>query len=257
MNGIHGLTAIHLANILLRCPELVQLTLKRCLVNIIPVLNILRASCPKLQYFEYERNRYCQQFDTYHHPLQQHRFISDIVEEEQFTVQKQCMIKKNWVRIEIKQTNMLTDIIVHNLLYYNNTADHLKHLDLSGNILLSDAALTKQPLRYLKEIHLKECYGINERGIERIIQQSPLLEIISLSCLVVINNDIFYALAKSEYLKKVDFSYCNLSNVSFEAIKYFIDQRKSTLKRCIFDYTTHLSVEALMYTIKNLKRGVI
>ncbi|KAG2237286.1 hypothetical protein INT48_009019 [Thamnidium elegans] len=252
LESIHGLTACHLANVLVRCPALVKLSLIRCLVNIIPVFNILRITCPKLRYFEYERNRYCQQFDVFQHTEERRLANRAIV--QQLGKQKNMMIKNEWVHVEIRLTNMLTDSMVQNILYLR---DGLEVLDLSGNMLLSDIALTKQPLKALRILCLKECYGITFKGLECIIRQSPLLEEIDLSCLSVINNDILYALAKCARLRKVNFSYCKLSRVSSDAIKYFIDQRKETLQQCILDYTVYVSTDVLMYTIKNLKRGTI
>lgn len=257
LESIHGLTACHLANVLVRCPVLVRLSLIRCLVNIVPVFNILRVACPKLRYFEYERNRYCQQFDVFPHTEERSRLTNRAVvqpQQQQLGKQKDMTIKNNWVHVEIRQTNMLTDFMVQNMLYLR---DGLEVLDLSGNVLLSDAALTKQPLKSLRILCLKECYGISFKGLECIIRQSPLLEEIDLSCLAVINNDILYALAKCTRLKKVNFSYCKLSRVSADAIKYFIDQRKETLQQCILDYTVYVSTDVLLYTIKNLKRGTV
>ncbi|SAM02332.1 hypothetical protein [Absidia glauca] len=58
LSGIHGLTATHLAAILLRCPDLIELTLENCMVNIIPVINILCYSCPRLEQLHYHRNNF-------------------------------------------------------------------------------------------------------------------------------------------------------------------------------------------------------
>ncbi|CAO3649089.1 unnamed protein product [Cunninghamella echinulata] len=60
LSSIHGLTTIHLATILLRCPYLIHLELNRCLVNLIPIINILRFSCPQLEVLSYHRNRFTQ-----------------------------------------------------------------------------------------------------------------------------------------------------------------------------------------------------
>lgn len=58
LSGIHRLTAAHLAAILLRCPNLIELTLENCMVNIIPVINILCYSCPCLEQLHYHRNNF-------------------------------------------------------------------------------------------------------------------------------------------------------------------------------------------------------
>lgn len=60
LSTIHGLSTIHLATILFRCPYLIHLELDRCLINLIPIINILRFSCPQLEILSYHRNRYTQ-----------------------------------------------------------------------------------------------------------------------------------------------------------------------------------------------------
>ncbi|KAI8885649.1 hypothetical protein K501DRAFT_164806, partial [Backusella circina FSU 941] len=59
LTGIHGMTIGHLASVVLRCPFLERLVIKRSLVNIIPVLNIIYSGyCQKLKYLLFERNKY-------------------------------------------------------------------------------------------------------------------------------------------------------------------------------------------------------
>lgn len=255
LSGIHGFTASHLANILVRCPNLVRLVLNKCLVNIIPIFNILGIACPNLQYFEYDRNRYCQQFDIFHH--QQRRL--GIAISGQPKRLEQHLIKKEWIQLKIRLTNMLTDSIIQHILYDDITRGSLQVLDLSGNSLISDRGLLldNHPMKNLKSLCLKECFGLSSKGIEQIIQQSPLLETIDLSCLSIINNDILYALVQCKKLSIVNLSYCKLSLVSEDAVIYFIEKRKDTLKRLILDYATFVSTELLVYTIKKLKRDII
>lgn len=255
LSGIHGFTASHLANILIRCPNLGRLILKKCLVNIIPIFNILVIACPNLQYLEYDRNRYCQQFDIFHH---QQRRMGIAISGEPKRFEKH-LIKKKWVGLKIRLTNMLTDSIIQHVLYDDLTRASLQVLDLSGNLLISDRGLLldNHPTKSLKSLCLKECFGLSSKGIEQIIRQSPLLEKIDLSCLSVINDDVLYALVQCKKLTIVDFSYCSLSLVSEDAIIYLIENRKDTLKRLILDYATFVSTELIVYTIKKLKRSII
>lgn len=256
LSGIHGFTASHLTNILLRCPTLIRLVLNKCLVNIIPIFNILAIACPNLQYFEYDRNRYCQQFDIFQH---QQRRLGISLSGQQSKLLEQYLIKKKWIGLKIRLTNMLTDLILQHILYDDTTRASLEVLDLSGNLLLSDNGLLMEnhPMKHLKSLCLKECFGLSSKGIEQLIQQSPLLETIDLSCLSIINDDILYALVQCKKLSVVDFSYCSLSLVSEDAIIYLIENRKDTLKRLILDYTTFISTELIVFTIKKLKRGII
>ncbi|KAG2197426.1 hypothetical protein INT47_005679, partial [Mucor saturninus] len=256
LSGIHGFTASHLTNILIRCPTLVRLVLNKCLVNIIPIFNILAIACPNLQYFEYDRNRYCQQFDIFHH---QQRRLGIAISSQQPKRLEQHLIKKKWIGLKIRLTNMLTDLIVQHILYDDTTRGSLQVLDLSGNLLITDHGLLLEnhPMKNLKSLCLKECFGLSSKGVEQAIQQSPLLETIDLSCLSIVNDNILYALVQCKRLSIVDLSYCSLSLVSEDAIIYLIENRKDTLKRLILDYTTFVSTELIVLTIKKLKRGIV
>lgn len=255
--GIHGLTATHLASILIRCPNLKRLQLKRCLVNIIPVLNILKFCCPKLQYFEYERNRYNQHSDNYSDRLSspQQRQLPQRKSQDGQYISKEYP----WIQFKIQLTNMLTDSIVHNLLRDSKSRTSIESLDLQGSFLLSDRGLLveKEPMKNLKYLCLKDCFGLTTKGIERILLQSPLLVDVDLSSLSMVNDPILYALGGCKQLQFLNLSHCRLNLVSEVAYKSFIDQRRNTLKRVILDHVSHTSFDILLYTTKKIKRGII
>lgn len=268
LSGIHGLTASHLASVLFRCPNLKKLVLNRCLVNIIPVLNILLFCCPKLQYLEYERNRYCQQFDLFQqqqqqqsgnrrlHQQQQQQQLSPLVKSVK-SIYRNSKKEYPWIELKIHLTNMLTDSILQNILH---DRQHLQTLDLRGNALISDNALISEnqpPLTKLKFIYLKECFGVTCKGIEQLISTNPLLEQVDLSCLTVINDAILYALSNCTKLQILNFSYCKLGSLSEEAVDYFIDKRKDTLEQVILDYCTNFSMDLQLKIIKSVQRGIV
>lgn len=263
--GIHGLTATHLASVLIRFPNLKRLQLKRCLVNIIPVLNILKFCCPKLQYFDYERNRYNQHSDSYSESSSQQQQQQQLQREQQRRSHRksqngQCISKEYpWIQFKIQLTNMLTDSILHSLLRDSKSRASIESLDLQGSFLLSDSGLLvdKQPMENLKYLCLKDCFGLTTKGIEDILLQSPLLEEVDLSSLSMINDNILYALSRCKQLQYLNLSHCRLNLISEEAYKFFIEQRSCTLKRVILDHVTHASFEIQLYTTKKIKRGII
>lgn len=235
LSGIHGLTASHLASILIRCPNIRKLSLKRCLVNIIPILNMLRFCCPKLQYFEYERNRYCQQFDMYQPPQIKRK---NLVEKKEYP----------WIELKIRLTN-IQDI----LLFDDQSRASLETLDFQGTTFLP----LSKPMKSLKSICLKDCFHLTSKDIQQLIHTSPLLREIDLSCLSVIDNDLLHALTECKHLHYLNISYCKLDLISKQAFTSFIDKTSHTLKRLVLDYTTHFSMDLHLYAIKKIKRGVI
>lgn len=246
LSGIHGLTASHLASIVVRCPNLKKLVLNRCLVNIIPVLNILQTNCPKLQYFEYERNRYCQQLN-----LQQ---LSPRQPDEKRHEPYFNKPQYPWKQVKIHLTHMLTDSVIRNFLHGSKAT--LETLNLQGNTLISDKGLlTKTAMKNLKTLHLRECFGLTSHGLTTLLEQSPLLEHVDLSHLGIINDTVFQQLAKCQNLQTLDLSYANLS-ISDETFKYFIDQQLLTLKRLALDFT-NISKELLCYSMMKLKKGAV
>lgn len=246
LSGIHGLTASHLASIVVRCPNLKKLVLNRCLVNIIPVLNILQTNCPKLQYFEYERNRYCQQLN-----LQQ---LSPRQPDEKRHEPYFNRPQYPWKQVKIHLTHMLTDSVIRNFLHGSKAT--LETLNLRGNTLISDKGLlTKTAMKNLKTLHLRECFGLTSHGLTTLLEQSPLLEHVDLSHLGIINDTVFQQLAKCQNLQTLDLSYANLS-ISEETFKYFIDQQLLTLKRLALDFT-NISKELLCYSMMKLKKGAV
>ncbi|KAL7310516.1 hypothetical protein PS15m_010005 [Mucor circinelloides] len=247
LTGIHGLTASHLASIVIRCPNMRKLVLNRCLVNIIPVFNILQTCCPKLQYFEYERNRYCQQFDQYQ--SSSNRQPNEKIYEPLF-----CKPHYPWKHVKIHMTHMLTDIVIKNFLHGSTLA--LETLDLRGNTLISDQGLLENPpMKSLKSLQLRECYSLTSKGLSTLLLQSPLLEHVNLSHLATVDDDVLCQLANCQKLQTLDLSYANLT-VTDETFRYFIDQRSHTLKTLALDYTS-ISKELLCYSMMKLKSGAV
>lgn len=247
LTGIHGLTASHLASIVIRCPNMRKLVLNRCLVNIIPVFNVLQTCCPKLQYFEYERNRYCQQFDQ--HQSSPNRQPSEKIYEPLF-----CKPHYPWKHVKIHMTHMLTDSVIKNFLHGSTSA--LETLDLRGNTLISDQGLLENvPMKSLKSLQLRECYSLTSKGLSTLLLQSPLLEHVNLSHLATVDDDVLRQLANCQKLQTLDLSYANL-NVTDETFRCFIDQRSHTLKTLALDYSS-ISKELLCYSMMKLKSGAV
>ncbi|CEP11353.1 hypothetical protein [Parasitella parasitica] len=246
LSAIHGFTVSHLASIVIRCPNLKKLVLYRCLVDIIPVLNILQTNCPKLQYFEYERNRYCQQFDMYQ--------LSPSELDEKRYEPYFCKPQYPWKQVKIHLTHTLTDNVLENLLHGSKTA--LETLDLRGNTIISDQGLLcDTSMKNLKTLCLRECHGLTSRGLITLLAQSPLLEHVDLSHLDTIDDGVLQRLATCQNLHTLDLSYANL-NVTSETFKHFIDQRMLTLKRLALDFTT-IPKELLCYSMMKLKTSAI
>lgn len=247
LSGIHGLNAGHLANILFRCPQLKSLTLSRCLVDIIPVLNILAKSCPKLQYLFYDRNQYCRQYDIYQLQRQQHS--------HHILSTKSAQTKYPWIQLKIHLTHMLTDSTVRHLL--EGSKSTIEVLDLRGNTEITGQGLIDQetPMHCLKTLCLKECTGITTKGLIHLISQSPLLENIDLSDLSIINDDVFRQLSLCSYLRTLNLSKAKLC-VSDNVYKDFIDKKKDTLEKLILENTTIPSA-LLCYSMRKLKTDII
>ncbi|GAN04387.1 hypothetical protein MAM1_0062d03847 [Mucor ambiguus] len=247
LTGIHGLTASHLASIVIRCPNMRKIVLKRCLVNIIPVLNILQAYCPKLQHLEYERNRYCQQFDQY--SAAPGRQANEKMHDPLFNKPHYP-----WKHVKIHLTHLLTDNVIKNLLH--GSASTLETLDLWGNIIISDQGLLNDtPMKNLKSLLLRECYSLTSKGVSTLLSQSPQLEHVNLSHLAIIDDDVLCHLASCQKLQTLDLSYANLT-VSDETFRHFIDQRLHSLKSLALDYT-NISKELLCYSMMKLKCGAV
>lgn len=247
LTGIHGLTASHLASIVIRCPNMRKLVLNRCLVNIIPVLNILQSYCPKLQHLEYERNRYCQQLDQYQDAAS--RQPNEKIHAPLF-----CKPHYPWKHVKVHLTHMLTDNVIKSFL--DGSASTLETLDLRGNTIISDQGLLSDaPMKHLKRLELRECYSLTSKGVCTLLSQSPLLEHVNLSHLVIIDDDVLCQLANCQKLQTLDLSYANLA-VTEETFRYFIDQRLHTLKSLALDYA-NISKELLCYSMMKLKSGAV
>lgn len=247
LSGIHGLNAGHLANILYRCPHLKSLILHRCLVDIIPVINILEKSCPKLQHLLYDRNQYCRQYDLYQQQRYQHL--------QRVTSAKSASREYPWIQLKIHLTNMLTDPIMCYLL--EGSRKKIEILDLRGNTMITDQGLIdpETPMRQLKALCLKECTGITNKGLLQILSTSPLLEHIDLSDLTIVNDDVFKQLSQCQYLQTLNLSKTTLS-VTDKVYKDFIDSKRETLKKIDLE-NTNISSELLCYSMRKLKTGII
>ncbi|KAL9548709.1 hypothetical protein MBANPS3_005562 [Mucor bainieri] len=250
LTGIHGLTASHFASIVIRCPNMTKLVLNRCLVNIIPVLNILHAYCPKLQYLEYERNRYCQQADQYQAAPTSRQ------PHEKMRSPLFCKPHYPWRHVKIHLTHLLTDNIIKHFLHGSTST--LETLDLRGNTIISDQGLISDdtaPMKNLKSLLLRECYSLTSKGVSTLLSQSPLLEHVNLSHLAIIDDDVLCHLASCQNLQTLDLSYANLT-ISDKMFRYFIDQRLHSLKSLALDYT-NISNELLCYSMMKLKIGPV
>lgn len=247
LGGIHGLTASHLASIVIRCPNMRKLVLNRCLVNIIPVFNILQTYCPKLQHLEYERNRYCQQSDLYQ--AAPSRQPNEKIHGPLF-----CKPQYPWKHVKIHLTHMLTDSVLKNFLHGSTST--LETLDLRGNTIISDQGLLGDtPMKNLKSLLLRECYSLTSIGVSTLLSQSPLVEHVNLSHLATIDDDVLCQLASCQKLQTLDLSYTNMT-VTDEMFRYFIDQRLHTLKSLALDYA-NISKELLCYSMIKLKSGAV
>lgn len=250
LSGIHGLNSDHLANILFRCPDLKSLTLERCLVDIIPVINILEKSCPKLQHLFYDRNQYCRQYDLY----QQQRYLNN---EELVQTNKRVTPPRKypWIELKIHLTHMLSDTVIQYLM--EGSRSSLELLDLRGNTMITDKGILdpETPMRRLKTLCLKDCTGITTKGLIQLIVQSPLLETIDLSELSVVNDDVFKQLSQCQYLHTLNLSKCALS-VTNTVYKEFINTKKDTLKKLVLE-STKISFELLCYSMRKLKTGIL
>lgn len=229
LTSIHGLTASHLAHILIRCPNLIRLKLHRCLVNIIPVLNILKSFCPHIKYLTYEKNQCCmpspyfqqlqpKQYPSYNHP---------------------------WIELKIQSTDTLTDHVLQDLL-----VSTIEHLDLSGSGLITDAGILHKPLKNLKSLSLRGCTGITREGVLDLLKQNTRLEHVDLP---VLNDAILDQLSTCQNLKTLVSARVDVSN---ERYKAFIDARKCTLRKVRLDQSS-ISTELLCYTMQHVKTGYI
>ncbi|KAI8331910.1 hypothetical protein BC941DRAFT_437882 [Chlamydoabsidia padenii] len=170
LSRIHGLTAIHLAAILLRCPYLIELTLENSLVNITPVINILRYSCPRLEQLHYHRSDFSKLPVT--EPSSPYRTATILPDRQQRwhrpplsfamttgTVSVATHSNHNssgggntnyhtteshrnnhhrslWKQLSLKQTRSLTDDFLHFIL--EGSFQKVERLDLTGNTQLTD-----------------------------------------------------------------------------------------------------------------------
>ncbi|KAI9485940.1 MAG: hypothetical protein EXX96DRAFT_547082 [Benjaminiella poitrasii] len=253
LSGIYSFTSSHLASILFRCRNLKRLTLKKCLVSIIPVLNILRYSCPQLQYLYYDRNQYSSQqldmVDGDGHEV----IIAPQKTQESFFSNK---VQYPWIDLSIQFTNMLmNDDILQDVLHESRAS--LQVLNLRGNKLITDQSfsLDTSSMCNLKCLCLRECFGITSKGLVSILSGSPLLEHIDVSCLSVIDDDVLQALGSCDYLQTLNLSHAYL-RVSDAGFREFINKRTCTLKRLDLEFS-NISKELLCFSMKKIKRGII
>jgi hypothetical protein len=255
LSGIHGLTIGHLAQVILRCPFLERLILKRSLVNIIPVLNIIYSGyCQKLKYLLFERNRYCRHTDQYQHHQQQQQqtmVIPLLMRPSSHTALHST--KRAWIELEIVATSQLSDQIMRRLIHDKS---RLSVLNLQGNSQLSDEAFrfNDNDTTQLRRLGLKECYGITSKGLYALIAHSPLLEHVDLSCLSIVTGEIIRLLAQCPHLRTLNLSYCRL--FCFDELKELIDKKQDTLEQLKIEYT-NIPLDMVAFKARKIKKGII
>ncbi|KAI8080777.1 uncharacterized protein B0P05DRAFT_586648 [Gilbertella persicaria] len=241
LSSIHGLKTTHLAHILSQCSHISRLVLDHCLVDIVPVINMIRTTCPCLTQFCYARNQLCQQYDAMYRPRRQQR------------QQRQFHDHLPWTELRIHFTSAFTNPMLQDILF--DSAATLNVLDLYGSAFISDNAFGDQRLTGLKELSLGECYSLSTRCIVQLIDQNPLLEKVNLSGLTAIHDIVLVSLSCCEYLHTLNLSNCHL-NVTHEAYKQFIDRRRHSLRQIDLQDSI-LSKDLLLYTMIKLKTHII
>ncbi|KAI9317130.1 hypothetical protein BX666DRAFT_1942434 [Dichotomocladium elegans] len=234
-SGIYEMTAAHLAFILPRVPNLIQLCLEHCIVSFVPVANIIRHCCPLLERITYHRHRHAKQPIV---PLK----TSSIP-----------MVARTWRQIRLSNAVVVSDTIFQDMIARCDL-HKLDMLDLSGNAHLTDQALislTRSAVSFphLSHLSLADCTGITEKGLLKLLAVSPNLENINLAGVTTVT-DYVLDMMPVRTLYTIDLRRCCCMTAS--GVMGFVDRRQATLKRLYLSQDL-VSPETLGYVMRKIK----
>ncbi|KAI7863942.1 hypothetical protein BDF14DRAFT_1884676 [Spinellus fusiger] len=234
LSGIHGLTAERLAAILHQCPRLEQLELQRSLVDV-SILNLLNDCCPLLTRVIYRRHRYFE--PPTHQPLPSARKRTTL----------KTLVKTR--ELALTEAWGLTDALLHSLLH----PPTLHLLCLEGNPQLSDTALDFSSFPLLHTLNLRNCHGITEAGLLRVLKGAPRLRALDLSGLSAVTEAVLRQLCG---LPLVSLHLSNCSQVTDTGIVAVLDALHPQLQ-CLVLENTPLAATTLNYSMCKIKQGFI
>ncbi|KAI8086714.1 uncharacterized protein BX664DRAFT_336586 [Halteromyces radiatus] len=258
LSDIHGLTIIHLASILLRSPCLVDLTLRNCLVNIIPIVNVLRHCCPDLANFVYHRNQLGRNPIIEHNPI--HSSVSPTLP---LTMMIQPTTSSNdrihsgllqsWKKLSLIQTRALTNDLLHYVLF--GSYHTIQSLDLTGSLGLTDECLFNMIPSSLEECKLAGCMNITTLGLCSFLQNTPHLRILDVSGLSGVTDMVLLSIAlHCRRLVKLNLTLCR--SITDTGLQLFIDTLDSPLQELGLA-RTNLTTPSLTYAMCHIQRDDI
>ncbi|ORX52367.1 RNI-like protein [Hesseltinella vesiculosa] len=225
LTRVHGLTILPLALILLSSPNLYSLTLDACLVNIIPVINILLRACSGLRHFFYHRNQFSAlpltsyaAEDSYN-DLSSWPILSPVVEPP-----KLDCLAQGWKYLVLRETRVLNDALLHYLL--RRSYPTIEHLDLQGHHKLTDQALLRSlpraPMASLRHCVLSQCINLTEYGLCTFLEQCSDLRVLHLAGLSAVTDRVLQVIARRcVFLLELNLSHCR--SISDQGLRSFID----------------------------------
>ncbi|KAI8141945.1 hypothetical protein BJV82DRAFT_616541 [Fennellomyces sp. T-0311] len=237
LSGIHELTMTQLARILCRSPNLIDLELENCILDIVPVASVLGYSCPMLQSLRYSRHRYAQHAAVL--PLMKHVMTE--------------WRQRSWRHLVITKAPTTTNALVQALLHRADLT-RLERIDLTGNTGLSDEALQGVVINkwmHLRTLRLAGCTGFTEQTLLDVVKACPMVLHIDLSGIPTVTDAVVDLIAKEcKQLQTLNLDEC--ISISDQPVRRLVTALGDTLDELHVNNAS-ISVETAGYIMSKIK----